>query len=134
MGLTQDGGTLVVGQSASPEILAFDVDGQGDLSGRRVHARLPGDFGPDGMCLDAENAVWAADPQGQAFWRVTPGGAVTHRVDTGGRAAIACVLGGSDRRTLYAITCWTMSHRASLTRHGGSIERVEVEIPGAGLP
>ena len=134
MGMTPDGRTLIVGQSASPEILAFDVAESGDLSGRRIHARLPGEFGPDGLCLDAENAVWSADPQGQVFWRVLPGGEVTHRVETGGRAAIACVLGGADRRTLYAITCWTMSHRASLTRRGGSVETVEVDVPGAGLP
>ncbi len=134
MGVTGDGKTLVVGQSAAPEILGFDIDAKGELSGRRVYAKLPGEFGTDGMCLDAEGAVWSSDPPGQEFLRVLPGGEVTHRIDTGGRAAIACVLGGVDRRTFYAITCSTMSHAASLTQRGGSIGTVLVDVAGAGLP
>ncbi|MBW2423300.1 MAG: SMP-30/gluconolactonase/LRE family protein [Deltaproteobacteria bacterium] len=134
MGISEDGRTLVVGQSGSPEILAFEIEPDGALSNRRVYARLPGDFGPDGLCLDAEGGVWAADPQGQAFLRVRPGGEITHRIDTGGRAAIACVLGGADRRTLFAITCWTISHTASLTRRGGTVETLRVDVPGAGRP
>jgi len=134
MGITQDGRTLVVGQSASPEILAFEIDARGDLSSRRVYARLPGDFGPDGLCLDAEGGVWVADPQGRQFLRVLPGEEVTHRIDTGDRAAIACVLGGAGRRTLYAITCWTISHSASLTKRGGTIGTARVDVPGAGRP
>ena len=134
MGILEDGRTLIVGQSASPEILAFDIDEGGDLSGRRVYATLPGDFGPDGMCLDAEGGVWCAQPTGQDFVRVLPGGGVTDRADTGGRPAIACVLGGEDRRTLFAITCWTMSHAESLSKLGGTIETARVRVPGAGRP
>jgi sugar lactone lactonase YvrE len=134
MALLADERTLIVGQSGSPEILAFDIDERGDLARRRVHARLPGEFGPDGLCVDVEDAVWIADPQGGVFLRVRPGGEVTHRVETGGRAAIACVLGGHDRRTLYAITCSTIHHSVSLTRRGGRIETVRVEVPGAGRP
>lgn len=134
MAILAGGRTLIVGQSASPEILAFEIDERGDLRERRVHARLPGEFGPDGLCVDEEDAVWSADPQGQAFVRVRPGGEVTHRIDAGGRAAIACVLGGPDRRTFHGITCWTLSHAESLTRRGGSIETVRVDVPGAGRP
>lgn len=134
MGILADGTTLVVGQSGENEILAFDIDEMGDLGNRRVYARLPGDFGPDGLCVDAEGGVWIAAPVGQEFLRVMPSGEVTHRADTGGRAAIACVLGGADRRTLFAITCWTISHSASLEQLGGTIETARVDVPGAGRP
>jgi sugar lactone lactonase YvrE len=131
--ITPDGRTLVVAETLGHRLTAFDVGADGALSRRRVWAALDGVF-PDGICLDAEGAIWVADARGPDLLRVREGGAIDRRVPVGaGRHAFACMLGGADRRTLYACTC-TGSGPAVSDKRDGRIERVPVDVPGAGLP
>lgn len=134
MALSEDERLLIVAESAAACLTAFDVDGYGNLSGRRVFATLEGGAVPDGICLDAEGAVWMASPMTCEFLRVQEGGTVLDRIATGDRVAIACVLGGDDRKTLYCITSNSMviDEEASCTR--GRIEIALVDVSGAGTP
>lgn len=134
MAIAPAGDLLIVGQSASPEVLRFEITAAGALRKREVFGRLPEGVACDGLCLDAEGAVWIASPTTCEFLRMAPGGAITHRVPTGERHAIACVLGGPDRRTLYGITAATMSLRAARRTTEGRIGTVQVEVAGAGVP
>ena len=68
------------------------------------------------------------------FVRVLPGGEITHRVATDGRRAIACTLGGADRRTLFLLTAETSIEELARGKSVGFVETVSVETPGAGLP
>ncbi len=132
--ITDDGSTLVIGESMGNRLTAFDRDGgTGQLSNRRVWADL-GDNVPDGICLDAEGAIWVADPRNGQVFRVVEGGEVTDRIHCDDdRHAFACMLGGDDRRTLFVVTNFTSGPKAETTRNG-RIEIVNVEVPGAGLP
>jgi sugar lactone lactonase YvrE len=131
--ITPDGRTLIVGETLAHRLTAFDIGPDGALANRRVWAALQGVF-PDGICLDAEGAVWVTDARGPAILRVREGGRVEERISTGdGRHAFACMLGGADRRTLFACTC-TASGPAMADRRDGRIETVRVDVPGAGLP
>ena len=132
--ITPDGRTLIVGESWANRLTAFDRDpGTGDLANRRVWADL-GDNVPDGICLDADGAIWVADPRNGLVFRAVDGGDVTHRIWCGdGRNAFACMLGGDDRRTLFVVTNETSGPQAEATRNG-RIETIEVDVPGAGLP
>jgi sugar lactone lactonase YvrE len=134
--ISPDGHTLLVAESASCRITAFTIDSGGILSDRRVWAELPALHYPDGICLDAGGAVWVACPMAGRFVRVVEGGEVTDEVPVGaGRHAIACVLGGSDRRTLYLLTAATLGEaEASRRARAARVECVAVEHPGAGLP
>ncbi|MFO0691654.1 MAG: SMP-30/gluconolactonase/LRE family protein [Myxococcota bacterium] len=134
MAITPDGGTLIVGESGAGCLTAFDVDAKGELSNRRVHAKLEPGGAPDGLCLDAEGAVWVASPTTRAFLRIRAGGEITDRIPTGDRHAIACMLGGPDRRSLHLVTAPTMSIRSSIPLRAGRIERVQVAVAGAGRP
>jgi sugar lactone lactonase YvrE len=134
MAITPDGRTLIVGESGAGCLTAFDVDDRGGLSNRRVYARLEAGGAPDGLCLDAEGAVWVASPTTRAFLRNREGGEISDRIPTGDRHAIACMLGGDDRRTLYLITAPTMSIRSSIPLRDGRIESVRVAVAGAGRP
>jgi len=49
--------TLIVAESYARRLTAFEIAADGSLSNRRVWADLY-DGVPDGICLDAENAVW----------------------------------------------------------------------------
>jgi len=99
MVVTPDDSTLIVAESWTRRLTAFDIDGDGGLSGRRVWAEIQG----DGICLDAEGAIWAQTLGGDgeaACVRVREGGEVLDRMVLD-RACFASALGGPDGRTLF---------------------------------
>ena len=127
--VTPDGRTMIVGESFGSRLSAFDIADDGTLTNRRVWAQLTDGRIPDGSCLDADGAMWVASPTTKEVLRVREGGEVTDRISTGEREAIACMLGGDDRRTLFVLA-------STLAREPGSgaISTVTVDVPGAGLP
>lgn len=132
MVISPDGKTLVVAETYAHRLSAFAIGADGALGGRRLFADLPGSF-PDGICLDAEGAVWVADARGHEVSRVLEGGRVAQRIPVGERTVFACMLGGADRRTLFLCTC-TGSGPAMAEKTDGKIELVRVAVPGAGRP
>jgi sugar lactone lactonase YvrE len=131
--ITPDGRTLLVGESMAARISAFDINTDGGLSNRREWAKLEGAT-VDGMCLDAEGAVWTACPYSGRVLRIQEGGKVVDEVKGTNVGMYACMLGGTDRRTLYL--CTAASHVPDETRAArqGRIEAIDVDTPGAGLP
>jgi sugar lactone lactonase YvrE len=134
MAITPDGRTLIVGETLGNRLTAFDIQEDGSLSNRRVWAQLPPSVGPDGICLDAQGGVWCANPEGEdSVVRVREGGEITHRirVDT---HAYAVMLGGPERKHLFI--CASGSHDpAEIHRKpSASLQVVEVDVPGAGIP
>lgn len=131
--LTPDGKTLVVAESFAQRLTAFDVNEQGELSNQRVFAQFDNSEAVvDGLCIDAEGAVWVACPFLGEVRRVIDGGEVTDqvRVATDGHLAIACALGGADRRTLYVIAADTTLERMSNDYEGTArVEAAAVQVP-----
>jgi sugar lactone lactonase YvrE len=131
--ITPDGKTLIVAETFAARLTAFTITDDGSLVDRRLFAGLNGAF-PDGIALDAEGAVWVASPPTHEVLRVAAGGEVLDRVATGEHEAIACALGGLDRRTLYICTSSTHDPVEAMARRDARIEAVEVDVPGAGWP
>jgi len=129
--ITPDGRTLIVAETFAGRLTAFDVANDGRLSKRRVWAQLERAV-PDGICLDAEGAIWVASPISKGVLRVREGGEVLQRIAVE-HQAYACMLGGADRRTLYLCTAATYDP-AQTGANSGRIEAVTVDVPGAGLP
>ncbi|RDH74782.1 SMP-30/gluconolactonase/LRE family protein [Mycolicibacterium moriokaense] len=133
MVITPDGATLVVAESVGRRLTTFTIGPDGSLSDRRVFAEgLDGP--PDGIALDAEGGVWASMTLASAFERITEGGKVTDRIDMDGRAAIACMLGGPDRRTLFLLSSTQAYPQRLVGTKLSRLDTVTVDIPGAGLP
>jgi len=130
--ITPDGQTLVVAETFGNRLTAFDIGQDGALTNRRVWANLEGVF-PDGVCLDAEGAIWVAAPHPGEVVRVLQGGDVTHRVSVSTKP-YACMLGGDDRCTLFVCTAGSAIPDEVSAMPGGKIETIQVEVPGAGLP
>lgn len=126
--ITQDGRTLIVAETFAGQLSAFTIGEGGTLSERRVFAQLPG-RAPDGICLDAEGAVWVADARGRACVRVREGGEITDVIDTG-RGCYACALGGDDGHTLFVCTAEGYDLKA-MARGTGAIEITRVPVPAA---
>jgi sugar lactone lactonase YvrE len=133
MAITVDGSTLIVADSYGKELTAFDVGGDGSLTNRRVWADL-GDGTPDGICIDAEGAVWYADVPNRRCVRVAQGGEVLQTVELD-RGCFACMLGGIDGNTLFiAAQEWTGPERIGTGPRTGQIAVVEAPAPHAGYP
>jgi sugar lactone lactonase YvrE len=98
MALVDRDGTLVVADSHAQALIAYDVQGDGSLSSGRVWAEL--EHAPDGICADADGAIWVATVPGQRCLRVREGGEVLDTVSAD-RGCFACMLGGEDGRTLF---------------------------------
>jgi sugar lactone lactonase YvrE len=98
MALIDGGHTLVVADSHAQQLVAFKVAEDATLSGRRAWAEL--EYAPDGICADADDAIWVATVPGQQCMRVREGGDVLDAVAVD-RGCFACMLGGEDGRTLF---------------------------------
>jgi sugar lactone lactonase YvrE len=133
MAVTPDNSTLIVAESYGTKLTAFDISADGTLSSRRTWADLPGGA-PDGICLDAENAVWYADVPNQSCVRVLEGGEVlqTIRLD---RGCFACALGGADGRSLFLIANeWGGPASMVEGSRAGQVLTVEAPAQHAGWP
>ncbi len=113
-------------------LTAFDINPDGSLENRRIWAKFE-DVYPDGICLDAEGAIWVAAPYPGEVVRVQEGGNITHRLKVSAKP-YACMLGGADRCTLFVCTAESHNPDEVRLKPGGKIEIVQVEVPGAGLP
>jgi sugar lactone lactonase YvrE len=133
MVVTPDNSTLIVAESYGNKLTAFDIAADGSLSNRRVWAELEGGY-PDGICLDAENAIWYADVPNKRCVRVREGGEVVQMIDAD-RGCFACMLGGADDRTLFIIANeWGGPESMESGARKGQVLTVEVLVPGAGWP
>jgi sugar lactone lactonase YvrE len=133
MVVTADNSTLIVADSYGKRLTAFDIAADGGLSNRRIWADL-GEGIPDGICLDAEGAVWYADVPNKACVRVREGGEELQRIDLD-RGCFACMLGGADNRTLFMIaTEWRGPEHMTDGSRTGQVLTIRAPAPGAGWP
>jgi sugar lactone lactonase YvrE len=130
MAITADGGTLVVAESHASRLTAFDIEPDGSLGARRVWADTPGDH-PDGICVDAEGAIWYADVATGRCVRVREGGQVLDAVELD-RGAFSCTLSRDGQPTLYVVgQQWRGASSAEPT---GQVVAFPAPAPGAGRP
>ena len=131
--VARDGATLLLAESYGNRITAFDVEPDGTLSGRRVWADLRGGF-PDGICIDADDAVWYGDVANARCVRVREGGQVLQTIALD-RGCFACMLGGADGRTLYMLAAeWSGPAGMADGRRTGQLLSVAAPAPHAGRP
>jgi sugar lactone lactonase YvrE len=127
--VSADNSRLVVAEMDGECLAEYDIAADGGLNFRRRFGSMKS---PDGICLDREQAVWVASFDEDAFIRVD--GHELQRLEVPGRRAIACVLGGPERRTLFCLSAATSYEELRQRKSSARIDVVDVEIPGAGHP
>ena len=135
MAVTPDNATLIIAESHGKRLTAFDITPDGSLSNRRVWADL-GSGVPDGICIDADKAVWYGDVPNKCCVRVREGGAVLQTINLD-RGCFACMLGGMGNRTLFLIAAeWRgMENIPEVARaRTGQVLTAEAPAPGVGWP
>jgi sugar lactone lactonase YvrE len=146
MVLTPDRRTLIVAETLMNRLSAFDLQ-NGELGARRTWAAF-GDSPastnvneilarstvvPDGICLDAEGAVWVSDLMHNRLLRVAEGGNILQELSTP-LSPFACMLGGDDGRTLFLCVAPTFHEAEAKGLMNSSILMTKVDVPHAGLP
>jgi sugar lactone lactonase YvrE len=131
--VTPDNSTLIVAESYANRLTAFDIAADGSLSNQRMWADL-GDGVPDGICLDAEGAIWYGDVPNKRCVRVHEGGEVLQTMDLD-RGCFACMLGGVDRRTLFMVAQeWGGMESTAEGERTGQVLTAPAPAAGAGWP
>ena len=130
--VTADGKTLIVAETLSMCLTAFDIEDDGSLSNRRVWARV-GLRAPDGICLDENGNVWVANALAPECVLVAPGGEILETVATS-QICFACMLGGEDGRDLYLVTAQNSDKKKASAQRTGKIEIAPVNTARAGWP
>ena len=138
MAITDDGSTLFVAEPAGGRLSRFSVTGDGALRDRHL-VPLEKAVGaeyvtPDGICLDTDGAVWAADPLGRRVIRVLSDGTIERVAPVDDGYPLACVLGGPERRTLFIAVGAATSKRDRPAQPQGRLLATTVDVPGTGRP
>lgn len=133
MVVTPDNSTLILAESYGHRLTVFDIEEDGSLSNRRVWADLGSGY-PDGICLDADKAVWYADVPARRCVRVRQGGEVLQTIELD-RGCFACMLGGADRRTLFLMAAeYPPASWGPDAARTGQVLTFQAPAPGAGWP
>jgi sugar lactone lactonase YvrE len=129
--VSSDHRRLVVAEMDGACLADYDIAPNGNLSFR---GRLGHISDPDGICLDSDGSVWVASFTEDAFIRIGRDGAERERIAVSGRRALACALGGPDRRTLFCLSAATSYEELREGKSVSRIDVVEVDTPGDGYP
>jgi len=143
MAITSDGKTLVVSETLGERVTAFDIESDGSLGYRRTWAALE-KMTPDGITMDAEDAIWMASPISRGVYRVKEGGEICEKISVS-QQAYSCTLGGSDWKTLLIATSRPLRElfvlkdapldSSLVTSEGeGRFEKCQVDVRGVGSP
>jgi len=132
MVITPDGGTLIVAETFGPRLTAFTIAEDGTLHDRRVWAAMSGGI-PDGLCLDAEGAIWVASPPTHECLRLAEGGVVLDRVGIS-QDCFSCALGGADGKTLLLAAGPSPATPLVPGTRTGRIEMTMVGVSGLEMP
>jgi sugar lactone lactonase YvrE len=129
--VSADNERLIVAEMDGECLAEYEIEADGALRFSKRFGRMKD---PDGICLDREGTVWVASFNEDAFVRIDRNGKELQRIAVPGRRAVACVLGGPDRTTLFCLSATTSPEQLRQRRSSARIDVVEVRTPGAGFP
>jgi len=129
--VSADHSRLVVAEMDGACLADYDIEPNGDL---KFRGRFGSMKSPDGICLDQQGAVWVAAFEEDAFIRLDRSGRELQRIEVPGRRALACTLGGAERKTLFCLSAATSYEELRQRKSSSRIDVVDVEIAGAGYP
>jgi sugar lactone lactonase YvrE len=135
LAILPDGRTLVVAETFTHRLLTLEISPDGSLDAPKELVSFAEQAArPDGICCDAESAVWSANAHGHEVVRVARDGTITQRISTGDDMAIGCILGGQDGRDLFVTTATTAYRDEARASRSSRLWTARVDTPGGGRP
>ncbi len=147
--ITDDGRTLIVGETVSSRYTQFTIAEDGSLTDRTLWGQIEPEpsfdsfeqtlaelrFAPDGCALDAEGCIWSADAVGGRVARLAPGGEIVDEIHgPEGLGVFACMLGGDDGRTLLICAAPDFLEHRRMDKREAVLLTATVDVPHSGLP
>ena len=134
LGWSPDQRTMYLTDSAVGNIYSFDFDVEtGALDNQQVFVHLEPDEGfPDGLCVDAEGAIWTALWAGSAVRRYSPNGEHIGTVEVAASHVTSCTFVGAALNSLVITSAKDELPEEVLAAepHAGSIFVTEVDVTG----
>ncbi len=134
LGWSPDRRTMYFVDSGPCVVYAFDVDHEGAVSDRRTFLQFDRarDGIPDGLCVDAEGALWIAFWGGSDVRRYSPDGEPIARVTVPTSEPTCCTIGGANATTLYITTALEdlTQEQLDLEPNAGQLFCVDVGVSG----
>ncbi len=128
IGFSPDGRKLYHSDSADGAIILHDAAENGEVSGRRVFAKLSRGL-PDGLAVDRAGDVWVANYDGGGIDHFDASGRHVETLTVPSRAVTSLCFGGEDLRDLFVVTA---DHTEGAL--DGCLLRTRVETPGLPAP
>jgi sugar lactone lactonase YvrE len=129
--ISADGRQLVVAETNGDCLARFHIRADGSLEFDRRFGQFRA---PDGICMDRDQAVWVSLLDENSFVRAAPDGRILDRIAVPGRRAVACALGGDDRKTLFCVSMDPDRGTETGPKSQSYVDAAVVEVPGAGYP
>jgi sugar lactone lactonase YvrE len=134
MAITPDNSILICAESYAGKLTAFDIEDDGSLSNQRPWAELGEGAAPDGICIDADGAVWYGSVPGKNCVRVAEGGEILETIELE-HGCFACMLGGPDGKTLFMVGQeWKGPEAMAGGERTGEVQIADAPAAGAGWP
>jgi sugar lactone lactonase YvrE len=104
-GFSPDGGTLYHVDTPTQRVYAYDYDGSGGFTNRRILVTVDERHGhPDGLTVDADGNLWVAMYGGAAVRCYTPAGDPADVIALPVSKVTSCAFGGAELDELYITT------------------------------
>jgi sugar lactone lactonase YvrE len=137
LGWSPDRRTMYYIDSGPRTLHAFELDDHGVLGARRLVFEVDASRreSPDGLCVDAEGALWVAFWDGGEVRRYSPAGEMLARVRLPVSRPTCCAIGGANGTTLFVTTAYNelSEERRSKEPDAGRLFSVDVGVPGLAL-
>lgn len=137
LGWSPDRRTMYYVDSGPGEIYAFDVNDNGDISGKRLFRQFDteNDGRPDGLCVDREGAIWVAIWGAYEVRRYSPRNEQLARVNLSTAQPSSCAIGGVAATTLYITTAQEDLSEETLDLEGdaGRLFCADVHVTGLSI-
>jgi gluconolactonase len=99
--LTDDGSTLIVGQTRPGRLLASSIKSPGEIGPRSVYAKMPDDAHTDGMAFDSAGWLLVTSPNSPQIAVFDENAKYVESITTEDPHTTNVVFGGPDFSTLY---------------------------------
>lgn len=129
--VSPDGRTLYHTDTLGRMTYAFDLDDDGNLSGKRAFVQ-PKRGHPDGLAVDSEGGVWSALYGGWGIDRYAPDGSLIAHYPVPASQCTKIAFGGPDLKTIYITTARQNLSAEQLSKQpdAGGLFALDVDVDG----
>lgn len=134
---SHDGATMYYVDSGEPVVRRYDYHADMAPQRREDLCSVPEGQGiPDGLCIDADGALWVGVWEGGALWRVSPEGELLDVIEAPVSRPTCAAFGGPELQRLFVATAWEGMDESARDAEpwAGHLLACDSPVPGTAVP